>query len=185
MLKEQQAVEGDAIVTTVLFDDQYELLHDRIDIRAIAPLTDKDYTVRGSTALLDAIGKTIKKIRDVQKHTAEEYCAEKVLFVIITDGLENASREYSAKRVKMRIERQKKKHGWEFIFLGANMDAIIEAGKLGIAADRAQNYTADAVGTFTAWTSMAGACIGVRTGKGLSEWNDSIKSVVPKSSGST
>ena len=89
MLKEQQAVEGEAVVTTVLFDDKYELLHDRIDIRAVAPLTDKDYTVRGTTALLDALGRTIQKIRAAQKHTAENYRAEKVLFVIITDMLRN------------------------------------------------------------------------------------------------
>lgn len=155
MLKEQQAVEGDAVVTTVLFDDKYELLHDRIDIRAVAPLTDKDYTVRGSTALLDALGRTIYKIRAVQKHTAENYRAEKVLFVVITDGQENASREYSAERIKRRIERQREKYGWEFIFFGANMDAVMEAGKLGISADRAQNYCADAVGTSVAYTAMS------------------------------
>ena len=100
MLKEQQAVEGEAIVTTVLFDNRYELLHDRIDIRAVSPLTEKNYTVGGNTALLDALGKTIRKIREVQEHTAEDYRAEKVLFTIITDGEENASREYSAERIK-------------------------------------------------------------------------------------
>ena len=166
MLKEQQAVEGEAVVTTVLFDDQYELLHDRIDIKAIAPLTSKDYTVRGYTALLDAVGKTINKIRQVQHQTAEEYRAEKVMFVIITDGCENASREYSAKQVKDRIERQKQKYGWEFVFFGANMDAIAEAGKLGIAADRAQNYHADAVGTCEAWSTVSGISVSFRAGKG-------------------
>ena len=155
MLKEQKAVEGDAVVTTVLFDDKFELLHDRIDIRAVAPLTDKDYTVRGTTALLDALGRTIHKIRAVQKHTAENYRAEKVLFVIITDGQENASREYSAERIKIRIELQKQKYGWEFVFFGANMDSVMEAGKLGIAADRAQNYCADAIGTSVAYTAMS------------------------------
>ena len=137
MLKEQQAVEGEAVVTTVLFDDQYELLHDRIDIKAIAPLTSKDYTVRGYTALLDAVGKTINKIRQVQRHTAEEYRAEKVMFVIITDGYENASREYSAKQVKERIEHQKQKYGWEFVFLGANIDAVETAQHYGIDAQNA------------------------------------------------
>ena len=159
MLKEQKAVEGDAVVTTVLFDDKYELLHDRIDIRAVAQLNDKDYTVRGSTALLDALGRTIHKIRAVQKHTAE-----KVLFVIITDGQENASREYSADRIKTRIERQKQKYGWEFVFFGANMDAVIEAGKLGIGADRAQNYCADAIGTSTAYTAMSAFSTAYRKG---------------------
>ena len=177
MLKEQQAVEGDAVVTTVLFDDKYELLHDRIDIRAVAPLTDKEYTVRGSTALLDALGRTIHKIRTVQEHTAENYRAEKVLFVIITDGQENASCEYSAERIKTRIERQKQKYGWEFVFFGANMDAVMEAGKLGIAADRAQNYCADSLGTSVAYTAMSAFSTAYRGGKpfhGLS--GTSIKS---------
>ncbi len=155
MLKEQQAVEGEAIVTTVLFDNRYELLHDRIDIRAVSPLTEKNYTVGGNTALLDALGKTIRKIREVQEHTAEDYRAEKVLFTIITDGQENASREYSAESIKTRIERQKEKYGWEFVFFGANMDAVLEAGKLGIGADRAQNYCADAIGTSVAYTAMS------------------------------
>lgn len=167
MLKEQQAVEGEAIVTTVLFDDKYELLHDRIDIRAVAPLTDKDYTVRGSTALLDALGRTIHKIRAAQKHTAENYRTEKVLFVIITDGRENASREYSAEHIKTRIERQKQKYGWEFVFFGANMDAVMEAAKLGIAADRAQNYRADATGTSAAYTAMSAFSTTYRGGKPL------------------
>lgn len=174
MLKEQQAVEGEAVVTTVLFDDKYELLHDRIDIRAVAPLTDKDYTVRGSTALLDALGRTIYKIRAAQKHTAENYRAEKVLFVIITDGQENASREYSAERIKTRIERQKQKYGWEFVFFGANMDAVMEAGKLGIAADRAQNYCANAIGTSVAYTAMSAFSTAYRGGKPFSGLDSSI-----------
>ena len=155
MLKEQQAVEGEAVVTTVLFDDKYELLHDRIDIRAVSPLTEKNYTVGGNTALLDALGKTIRKIRDVQEHTAENYRAEKVLFIIITDGEENASREYSAERIKARIEYQKQKYGWEFVFFGANMDAVLEAEKLGISAEYAQNYRADASGTSTAYSAIS------------------------------
>jgi len=133
-------------------------------------LTDKDYTVRGSTALLDAIGKTVKKIRTAQKQTAEEYRAEKVLFVIITDGLENASREYSLNRIKKRINHQKEKYDWEFIFLGANMDAVAEAGKLGIAADRAVNYFSDSIGTKAAYSSITVASTLFRTGKGLKGW---------------
>jgi uncharacterized protein YegL len=175
MLKEQQAVEGDAVVTTVLFDDRYELLHDRIDIKAVAPLTSKDYTVRGWTALLDAVGKTVKKIREAQKGTAEDYRAEKVMFVIITDGQENASRKYSAEDIKEQIERQKEKHGWEFIFLGANMDAVAEAGKLGIAADHASNYFADSLGTGAAFVSMSHASTKHRMGIELDGWADIIK----------
>lgn len=155
MLKEQQTIEGEAFVTTVLFDDQYELLHDRIDIKAISPLNEHDYTVRGSTALLDAVGKTIHKIRRVQKSTAEDYRAEKVLFVIITDGAENASRKYTAEQVKALIQHQREKHGWEFIFIGANMDAVVEADRIGIAADRVRNYIADSIGTSTVYSDIS------------------------------
>ena len=155
MLQEQQEVDGEAVVTTVLFDDRYELLHDRISIQAVAPLTRKDYTVRGGTALLDAIGRTIHKIRKVQRTVREDFRAEKVLFIIITDGQENASRHYTVDMIKERIEHQRQKYGWEFIFFGANMDAIAEAGKIGIAADRARNYSADAFGTQSAYTAMS------------------------------
>jgi uncharacterized protein YegL len=172
MLKEQQAAEGEAVVTTVLFDNQYELLHDRIDIKAVSPLTSKDYTVGGGTALLDAMGKTIKKIRKAQEATAEEYRAEKVLFVIITDGMENASRDYNAKDVKKRVERQKEEHGWEFIFLGANMDAIAEADKLGISANRAHSYRADRSGIASAYGDISFAATSYRIGKGLDDWFD-------------
>jgi uncharacterized protein YegL len=175
MLKEQRAVEGEAVVTTVLFDDRYELLHDRIDIRAVAPLTSKDYTVRGGTALLDAVGKTISKIREAQKGTAEDYRAEKVMFVIITDGQENASRKHSAASVKEQIEHQKEKHGWEFVFLGANMDAVAEAGRLGIHADHASNYSADSLGTVAAFEAMSYASTAHRMGVGLAGWADIIK----------
>ena len=164
MLREQQALDGEAVVTTVLFDDRYELLHDRIDIKAIAPLSREDYTVRGSTALLDAIGKTIHKIRKAQRHTKEEYQAEKVLFFIITDGQENASRKYTADVIRQYIEHQKKKYGWEFVFFGANMDAIMEAGKIGIAADMAQNYRSDSMGTQSAYSIMSSITSNVRLG---------------------
>lgn len=147
MLEQQRKVAGDCIITTVLFDNRYELLHDRIDIRAIQPITDKEYFVGGSTALLDAIGKTIHKIGTAQKNTVEDYRAEKVMFVIITDGEENASRCYSSMQVKEMIRRQKEKYGWEFIFLGANIDAVETAGRFGIDADRAVDYVPDGEGT--------------------------------------
>jgi uncharacterized protein YegL len=140
MLTKQQVESGECHITTVLFDNNYELLHDRIDIKAVSPITDQEYFVGGSTALLDAIGKTINKIGNAQKHTADDYCAEKVMFVIITDGEENSSREYSAEKVKAQIERQKTKYGWEFIFLGANIDAVETAGRFGIAPNRAVDY---------------------------------------------
>lgn len=147
MLEKQKAVEGECVITTVLFDNNYELLHDRIDIRAVKPITEEEYFVGGSTALLDAIGKTVNKIGNAQKNTAEEYRAEKVMFVIITDGEENASRRYSAESVKEMIKRQKEKFGWEFIFLGANIDAVETAGRFGIDADRAVDYVPDSEGT--------------------------------------
>ncbi len=172
MLQEQKAVEGEAVVTTVLFNDKYELLHDRINIQAVAPLTKADYTVGGNTALLDAIGMTIHKIRKAQHNTSEEFRAEKVLFIIITDGQENASRRYTADMIRERIEHQKKKYGWEFIFFGANMDAIAEAGKIGIAADRAQNYSADPFGTQSAYSAMSAMSSAFRTGGEISSDTD-------------
>jgi len=146
MLVKQQAEPGECRITTVLFDHQYEVLHDRIDVKAVGSITGKEYFVRGSTALLDAIGMTINKINGVQTNTAEEYRAGKVLFVITTDGMENASREFTYESIKSMIERQKTEHNWEFIFLGANIDAIEVAGRFGIAPNRAQNFHNDSEG---------------------------------------
>jgi uncharacterized protein YegL len=147
MLSKQQKEPGEAIVTTVLFDDNYELLHDRINIKGIRPITEKEYYVGGSTALLDAIGKTIQKVSNVQRHTSEDQRADKVVLVITTDGMENASREYTAGAIKKMVKQQKDKYGWEVIFLGANIDAISAAERVGISADRAANYHADGEGT--------------------------------------
>ncbi len=162
MLAKQQAVEGECHITTVLFDNNYELLHDRIDIKAVSAITEKEYAVGGSTALLDAIGMTIHKIGNAQKYTADGYRAEKVMFVIITDGEENSSREYSSEKVKAQIERQKTKYGWEFIFLGANIDAVQTAGRFGIAPDRAVDYLADSVGTELNFKVMSAAVVTFR-----------------------
>lgn len=146
MLKKQQEESGEAIVTTVLFDDRYEILHDRNNIKAIKPITEKEYYVRGSTALLDTIGKTIHKIVNATKHTAKEYQPDQVMFVITTDGMENASREYNYSTIREMIEHQKDKYRWEFIFLGANIDAVSTARDLGINEDRAANFHADGEG---------------------------------------
>ena len=146
MLEKQKKVEGEATVTTVLFDDRYELLHDRIAIGGIRPLTGEQYYVRGCTALLDAVGRTIGKIANVQKNTSEEERAEKVIFVITTDGLENASREYSREQVRRMIEKEQEQYGWEFLFLGANMDAVSEGASLGIRAERAATYECSSAG---------------------------------------
>ena len=147
LLAKQKQEAGDAIVTTVLFDDRYELLHNRINLKGIAPITDNEYYVRGSTALLDAVGKTINIIGNAHKHTLEEERPEQVMVVITTDGMENASQEYSYEVVARMIEHQKVKYGWEFIFLGANIDALKTAQRFGIHHDRATNYNADKRGT--------------------------------------
>ncbi len=176
MLEKQKAVQGECHITTVLFDNNYELLHDRIDIKAVSAITEKEYAVGGSTALLDAIGRTIHKIGNAQKHTAEDYRAEKVMLIIITDGEENSSREYSAEKIKAQIERQKTKYGWEFVFLGANIDAAETAGRFGIAPDRAQNYHADGAGVELNFRVMSEAVTTFRECAAMPEgWSDEIQ----------
>lgn len=161
MLDKQKQVEGECRITTVLFDNRYQLLHDRIDIRAVSPMTEREYQVGGSTALLDAVGRTIGKLVGVQKNTAEEYRAGNVMFVIITDGEENSSREYSAGKVKAMIE-EEKRYGWEFVFLGANIDAVETAGRFGISADRAADYVPDSAGTELNFQMMSEAVTAFR-----------------------
>ena len=162
MLEKQKKEDGECIITTVLFDHEVELLHDRIDIRAVRPMSEKEYMVRGSTALLDAIGKTIHKIGNAEKNTAEEYRAEKVMVVIITDGEENSSRFYSLKEVKHMIERQKERYGWEFIFLGANIDAVETATRFGIDKDMAVDYVPDKEGIQLNFSMMSEAVASYR-----------------------
>ena len=175
MLKKQKQLVEHATVTTVLFDDEYTLLHDRIDINGIAPMTEKEYEVRGATALLDAIGKSILKMEQVQNATLVEARAEKVLFVITTDGEENASVEFTYPKIKKLIERQKER-GWEFIFLGANIDAIGEASKLGIESERAVQYHADSEGTQVNFATLSEAIAEFRqTGSIKSQWKEKIE----------
>jgi uncharacterized protein YegL len=175
MLEKQKKEPGEAIITTVLFDDSYELLHDRINLRGLAPITDKEYFVRGCTALLDAVGKTINKIANVQKHTAEDERAEHVLFVITTDGMENASREFNYEKIKQMIEHQKSKYGWEFIFLGANIDAIETAERFGIDKDRATNYHPDSEGTLLNYEVISETVSCLRASRNISEnWKERI-----------
>ena len=166
LLKQQQAIAGEAYVTTVLFDDRYERIHDHTEIRLVPPLTSQDYTPCGSTALLDAIGRTIRHIEMEQRKRGRNQ-REKVLFFIITDGQENASRHYTFPMIRSQIERQKEKYGWEFLFFGANMDAIAEAEKFGINADRAQNYRGDSFGTSSVYRTISAVSTGFRTGKGF------------------
>ena len=146
-IENQKKVEGDVLVSTVLFDHESVVLHDRVPLSEIKPMTEDDYQVRGSTALLDAIGDAIKHIKNVHKYAREEDRPAKTLFVITTDGMENASRRYSYKEIKKLVQSQQEKNGWEFLFLGANIDSIDVAGSLGIMADRAVNYHNDREGT--------------------------------------
>ncbi len=147
MLQKQRREEGEVLVSTVLFDDHSDVLHDRVPIDRVKPMTDKEYYVRGCTALLDAVGGAVHHIGNVQKYARDEDRPEKTIFIITTDGYENASRHYTFSEVKRMVERQKEKYGWEFLFLGANIDAIEVAGRFGIGSDRAVDYRSDHEGT--------------------------------------
>ena len=147
MIAKQKKEEGEAYISTVLFDDKTEVLYDRVPVSKVEPMNENQYYVRGCTALLDALGRAIHHIGNVHKYAREEDRPEKTLFIITTDGMENSSHEYSYDKVKKMVEKQKKKYGWEFLFLGANIDAIEVAGRFGIAANRAINYESDRQGT--------------------------------------
>ena len=147
MIEKQKKADGDAYVSTVLFSNESTVIHDRVDVQKIAPMTASDYHVGGCTALLDAVGKAIHHIGNVHKYAREEDRPEKTVFVITTDGMENASHRYTADEIKAKIERQKSKYGWEFLFLGANIDAVETARRYGISEDRAVSYCSDEEGT--------------------------------------
>lgn len=154
-ITKQQKEEGDANVTTVLFDDCIELLHDRTNIKDIKPLTEKQYYVRGCTALLDAVGYSVTRMIDTQNKLPDALKADKVVFIISTDGYENASHEYTYSSIKKLIEKQKNKHNWEFIFMGANIDAVSETEKLGIHSSRAVKYYHDEEGVKETYEAAA------------------------------
>ena len=154
MIEKQKAEPGEALVSTVLFDNRSEVIHDRLPLDKVPAMTRKEYYVRGCTALLDAVGSAVHHIGNVHKYAREEDRPARTLFVITTDGMENASRRYDYHRVKEMIERQKERHGWEFVFLGANIDAAKEAARFGIDADRAANYHADRRGTGVVYEAM-------------------------------
>ena len=178
MLEKQRKQEGEVLVSTVLFDDCSEVLHDRADLKTIRPITQDDYYVRGCTALLDALGGAIHHIGNVHKYAREEDRPEKTIFVITTDGYENASRLYTYDRVKEMVERQKEKYGWEFLFLGANIDAIEVAGRFGIGADRAANFHSDSEGTRLNYQVLSEAVSEMRcapsSGRISGHWKDAI-----------
>ena len=175
MIRKQKQAEGEALISTVLFDNVSEVLHDRVNVKDIQSMTEHDYTVRGTTALLDAIGGAIHHIGNVHKYARQEDVPEHTMFVITTDGMENASRYYSSDKVKKMIERQKVKYGWEFLFLGANIDAVETASHFGIGADRAVNYNCDSEGTALNYEVVSDAICSVRCSAPLkADWKKRI-----------
>ena len=162
LIAKQKKEEWEAYISTVLFDDRIEVLHDRVPLDKVKPITEEEYYVRGCTALLDAIGGAIHHIGNVHKYAREEDRPEKTLFIITTDGQENSSRQYSYHKVKQMVEKQQKKYNWEFLFLGANMDAVAEAGRFGIKADRAVRYECDSRGTAVNFKALSRTVSSVR-----------------------
>ena len=176
MIEKQKKQDGGCYVSTVLFDNESEVLHDRVKLGDIPKMTEKDYTVGGCTALIDAIGGAIHHIGNIHKYARPEDVPEHTMFVITTDGQENASHRYDAATVKKMIERQKEKYGWEFLFIGANIDAVETAARYGINSDRAVNYNADGMGTHILYESVAEAVCSVRASKPLEEdWCEEIQ----------
>ena len=175
MIEKQKKIDGKCFVSTVLFDNVSEVLHDRVDLAAIQPMTDKNYTVGGCTALIDAIGGAIHHIGNIHKYARPEDVPEHTVFVITTDGMENASHRYTADKVKNMVQRQTEKFGWEFLFLGANIDAVETASNIGIAKDRAVNYHSDKEGTALNYSVMSEAIENVRCAKPLTaDWKAEI-----------
>jgi len=176
MIEKQKAEEGEAYISTVLFDNYSEVIHDRVALNTVPKLTEKEYYVRGCTALLDAVGGAIHHIGNVHKYAREEDRPEKTLFVITTDGMENASRRYDSRTVKAQIERQREKFGWEFIFLAANIDAVETAENIGIRRERAAKYRQDTKGVEVTYEAISEAIMTVREGRTLDDacWRKKI-----------
>ncbi len=182
MLDKQKKEEGEAIVSTVLFDDETEILHDRKSLETVEKITDREYYVRGCTALLDAVGGAIHHIGHIQKEMPEEERPEKTLFIITTDGMENASRKYSYDKVKKMVEKKKKKNHWEFVFLGANIDAVEVAGRFGVAANRAVRYECDGAGTalnFNVMSRMVSCARACKSAEDMEELLDDDEILAP------
>ena len=174
MMEKQKKNGEKAYVSTVLFDDTCEVLHDRVSIDKIKKMTDKEYYVRGCTALLDAVGGAIHHIGNIHKYARPEDRPEKTIFVITTDGMENASRQYSYDKVQKMVKRQQKKYGWEFIFIGANIDAYAEAQRFGIRKDRAVNYVCDDIGTANVYAGVSKAVCSVMIANNIEEMEECL-----------
>jgi len=176
MLNKQKQLEGDVFVTTVLFDHEINLLHDRLNIRSVRLMTGNDYVPRGTTALLDALGSTIDHIGNIHKYARRRDVPEKTLFVIMTDGMENASHRFDSKRVKEMIRRQEKKYGWEFMFLGANIDAVETGASFGIRPENSVRFHCDSQGTALNYRTINDALCSVRqSGAMPADWKCSIE----------
>ena len=181
MIEKQKKEEGEALVSTVLFDSESVVIHDRLPLGKVPRMTEEEYFTRGCTALLDAVGGAIHHIGNVHKYARKEDVPEKTLFIITTDGYENASKRYDYDKVRKMIERQKEKYGWEFLFLGANIDAAAEAKRFGISADRAVNYKCDEEGTALNYEVISEAVCSVRASRPLSAgWKKRIDEDVKK-----
>ncbi len=175
MIEKQKKQDGECYVSTVLFDNVSEVLHDRVKLSDVKPMTDREYTVRGCTALIDAIGGAIHHIGNIHKYARPEDVPEHTMFVITTDGMENASHKYSSDKVKKMIERQKEQYGWEFLFIGANIDAVETAAQYGISEDRAVNYHADPKGTACLYDNVSDVVFSVRMGCDIEEnWSEKL-----------
>lgn len=176
MLEKQRSESGEAILSAVLFDHESEVVYDRVDLRKIEPMTDRQYYVRGSTALLDAIGGAVRHIANVHKYAREEDRPGRTVFIVTTDGMENSSREYSYAQVRRMVKREQEENGWEFLFLGANMDAISAAGSFGIRADRAVRFACDGAGTSLNYEVVSKTVSKLRRGKGIdAKWSEEIE----------
>ena len=175
MIAKQRRETGEALVSTILFDGVSEVIHDRVPLEQMPTLTAKEYYARGSTALLDAVGNALHHISMIHKYAREEDRPEKTLFVITTDGMENSSRQYTYEGVRAMIRRQKEQYGWEFLFLGANIDAVAEASRFGIRADHAADYHCDSEGTALNFDVLADAVCGMRAGRSIDrKWKSRI-----------
>ena len=183
MIEKQRKEAGECYVSTVLFDNVSEVLHDRVKLSGIKPMTDREYTVRGCTALIDAIGGAIHHIGNIHKYARPEDVPAHTMFVITTDGMENASSRYTAQKVKEMIQRQKQKYGWEFLFIGANIDAAETAARYGIGAEHAVNYNADSEGTKVLYESVSKAVCAMRACGSVSNWREEIDEDYSKRSG--
>ena len=173
LIEKQRKQDGECYVSTILFDHVSEVLHDRVKLSEINKLTENDYTVRGATALIDAIGGAIHHIGNVHKYARPEDVPEHTMFVIMTDGMENASRRYSSNKVKRMIEHEKEKYGWEFLFIGANIDSVETARHFGIGADRSVNYHADSQGTAVVFETVSETVCNMRANVPLApSWSD-------------